>query len=903
MLACALALHKEWRARYTVLYQLPQPGNLLKYLVSGIVDTAVTPVLASSAAGLPNVRVYVPKKALAQLESDLPESIKDWQRALLIYPNGKLERMKFRFRGDNPVNWAYAKKSFRIKLRKKRMIENTRVFNYMTPQSPGLVEDYLAYSIAATVGIPVPKARLVEVLVNDVPAGIYIEAEHLDENFLRNRGIMPVDIFKGEQNAAEHKFMTDHDLFDNPDLWTKTSVFNQKPKDDNSILAEILELVRRAETSSQALDALHRRAPLDAWARFSAYQTLVQSWHNDFQHNMRIIADPWRGKAIPVSHDTGTDFAVRGDFQLDRATHALFDVYSRDSRFLSRKYRILYGFIEDGVLANAAAGIRNMIPALKNSYERDRTRYRMTITRGALASLPSGLATVSGMKSHWLRTIDDMTALQSAIKSTLEADPDLTWFDRSGGIHLVIAGQVPAGAVSLLTAPGAPVPETFAWDADGNGEIGPGDVPIPFSIADGRIVLAAEWFANRFGSRALNPAATEFALVADKPLTIEGVRAGNPLTGKSVDAKRDPRRGVTPARLNAPVVEPAPQTPTVWQGEKIVEKTLVIDGPLTIAAGTTIKMAPGASLVLRGKTMVDGTAANPVRIHGASGRRPWGVFALSGPGAAHSRISHLHVAGGSGEWVDGVSYIGMVSVHDTHDIHFIGLHARDNRRYDDMIHTIYSHNIRFDDCHLDAARSDAFDFDLSGGITISNCTIANAGNDALDFMGTAAMVRGSRLLSSSDKAVSAGEGSNILVFNSLLEKNYLGIVVKDGSSAYVVNSDLVGNASALNAYQKNWRYGSGGRLMVEKSKISDTDPAYWRRYPLTPAITDKRSTVNVADTLLPVSLAKRRDGISIDDASRSASDAAAATPIGGDVAAALKRWRLDAKPDVRGRFE
>ena len=91
--------------------------------------------------------------------------------------------------------------------------------------------------------------------------------------------------------------------------------------------------------------------------------------------------------------------------------------------------------------------------------------------------------------------------------------------------------------------------------------------------------------------------------------------------------------------------------------------------------------------------------------------------------------------------------------------------------------------------------------------------------------------------------------------------------------------------------------------MVEKSKISDTDPAYWRRYPLTPAITDKRSTVNVADTLLPVSLAKRRDGISIDDASRSASDAAAATPIGGDVAAALKRWRLDAKPDVRGRFE
>ena len=42
---------------------------------------------------------------------------------------------------------------------------------------------------------------------------------------------------------------------------------------------------------------------LSEWGKFAAYQILTDNYHNDYNHNMRIIFDPWSGKLRPIIHD------------------------------------------------------------------------------------------------------------------------------------------------------------------------------------------------------------------------------------------------------------------------------------------------------------------------------------------------------------------------------------------------------------------------------------------------------------------------------------------------------------------------------------------------------------------------------------------------------------------------
>ena len=60
-------------------------------------------------------------------------------------------------------------------------------------------------------------------------------------------------------------------------------------------------------------------------------------------------------------------------------------------------------------------------------------------------------------------------------------------------------------------------------------------------------------------------------------------------------------------------------------------------------------------------------------------------------------------------------------------------------------------------------------------------------------METEALIESSYLIGSGDKAVSAGENSKVLVYNSFFGKNNIGLATKDRSEAYILYSDLKNN--------------------------------------------------------------------------------------------------------------
>ena len=266
--------------------------------------------------------------------SDVPDPTKQYRPAFLLSENGKLERVRVRYRGDNPLNWMFEKKSLRLKLRKSRLREGTRVFNYLSAQSGFQLDEHIAFEIARAVDQLTPKSRPVEMFINDNSRGVMVETERLDESFLRNRNIMPVNIYKGEQFNADLVPGTDRGLFEMT-FWTKLATYNRLPKETRTDLEFVFDLIRKGEvdphSSSDCWSA--RRVRL---GKFRSVSMLVQSLHNDSVHNMRLISDVWRGQILPVPYDAGLglpDTPTLLPIQIDAASHDLLRVLHYSSRF------------------------------------------------------------------------------------------------------------------------------------------------------------------------------------------------------------------------------------------------------------------------------------------------------------------------------------------------------------------------------------------------------------------------------------------------------------------------------------------------------------------------------------------------------------------------------------------
>ena len=875
------------------------------------------PLVASRELGLPEIRLYISEKSRNALTEDMPFNIKKWQRAFLVYPDGKLRPVKARHRGDNPVNWAFNKKSWRIKTQKKNLINNIRVFEYVVPQDRNQFNMYLSYYFGKLAGVLAPEARMVELFINDRSHGIYDEREYIGENFLRNRGLMPVNIYKGEQENRERQITIGIKLFDNPGLWSKTAVFNQVPETDFSDLKDLLNLTRKAETSDEHFDRLKRIARFEDWARFSAFQILVNSWHNSGTSNIRLVSDPWRGTVQLVAHDTGLfgmfyslDKTFPIDFEGENGIPILA-LYQKSSEFLLQKFKILHSFVEDEIPLKAIRQMESLLPEMERSFSRESYRYEKVFTNEHLAS-PKNLehslrmTTNKGMKEQWSALADIIRWYQKELEKHMSAIPDAKWQVKDGIVGLLVDGVMPVGNVTLSLDLDTRWPKIIAWDADGDGLLSADDIQIPFRTKENKIILEADWLANRvyatqnssdpdqplrsFGGSGYS-VPTQFWLVSDINLAPIALSATNSLTNEIFNVSQGGEIGNTPSHRNRPVIEELPSTTQVWPRVITVKKVRVVDQPVKILPGTVIRMMPGTSLIFRDRVQIEGTQKKPVIITSAKEGEPWGTVAFHGPNTKGSIISHLTIENGSGAKVRNVRYIGMLSVHEGDGIIFKNLRLRDNQIFDDMMHVIYSKNILLQDCRFKNAFSDGLDIDISD-VRISGCQIENSGNDGIDLMSSRALIENSKILTSGDKAVSIGEASDVLIFNSKLVKNMTGVESKDGSTAYIINGLLAGNNIQLNAYSKNWRYGSGGAIVAEKSVF---------KAPQNRVSAEKSSDIKIIDSTLSPNITKKNKRVSVDALSNASKKRTAGisnyTP---DSMAKLGSWMLKGNSSLRG---
>ena len=112
---------------------------------------------------------------------------------------------------------------------------------------------------------------------------------------------MPTNIYKGENHATEFYIGLNRNLFNNPKMWSKISIFNQENKNNTQDLSKFLKLLRSNKYHSDP--TIDDNIDLKYFSKFDAFLTITKNFHHDYFHNMRLIIDPWSGKVTQLIAD------------------------------------------------------------------------------------------------------------------------------------------------------------------------------------------------------------------------------------------------------------------------------------------------------------------------------------------------------------------------------------------------------------------------------------------------------------------------------------------------------------------------------------------------------------------------------------------------------------------------
>jgi hypothetical protein len=245
-------------------------------------------------------------------------------------------------------------------------------------------------------------------------------------------------------------------------------------------------------------------------------------------------------------------------------------------------------------------------------------------------------------------------------------------------------------------------------------------------------------------------------------------------------------------------------------GDILLDHTLLV-GPrdtLIIDPGTTVRLAPGVCILVRGRLIARGHTDRPISFQAAESNRPWGTLALHGNGASTSLVEHAKFVGGGGALLERVQYKAMVSVHWANDVTFRNCSFEDNLQSDDAFNAVHA-SVHLHECTFRRTNADAIDFDYSSG-TIQNCTFHSCRNDAIDLMRSSPRIIGNHITASGDKGISIGEASRPFVFNNYVARCLRGVEIKDCSEPFLIHNHITQNTTGIHQAIKNWRYGGGG---------------------------------------------------------------------------------------------
>lgn len=267
---------------------------------------------------------------------------------------------------------------------------------------------------------------------------------------------------------------------------------------------------------------------------------------------------------------------------------------------------------------------------------------------------------------------------------------------------------------------------------------------------------------------------------------------------------------------------------------------------LQIDPGAVIYFEKNTGIISYSSLFFNGTQEEPIILQGAQDSEWQGIVQI-GDGSTKVRWSNTQVKDTGFSYPEmGWTITGGVTLYRS-DIKLKNC-LFDKTSAEDAINTILSTFV-MEAVEVRGSRSDAFDSDFSSG-AVSNGSFSNIGGDGVDTSTSEVEVYSTKFANIHDKAMSAGERSNMTVRDVTVKNAGTGIASKDDSFVKISDSVLedIPHVAAM-AYTKKSEFG-GSRLVSENVLVVNSGRDY---------IAQKRSSITVDGEKI------RPEKINIDD--------------------------------------
>ena len=816
-----ISKHKINWPKYELEIKLKKIENFFRNLIN-----------QKNEVGLRKVHLLIPEKTSNKLLENIPSSTKNYYPSKLFIDD-KILDTELRYFTDNPVGWLFDQKSIRVKTKKKDIINKKRYFQFKPAQN-SLLGEFVPFLISKHLNLLSVKKKLVELYVNGKSNGIYIESERLNESFLRRNKIMPINLYKGEQsNNAENKIGLEHQLFNNPGLWKKIAILNTLEKSDRSDLSFLFNKIRKSENSTTEMEKLLSNGNLELFAKQEIFQTINQTMIGNDTHNMRLAIDSWTGKIYQIPHDvwfTSKDLEEftsedLGDLKVDWANNHIFRVINQSSHYLDYKYYEMYKYLVSKKIINKVVSELN---ELKNNYLISKKKDIGQIQRKYYSDTDKPIEDVNYFENF----IYSLEKRNKDLLNILESVPKGKWEDVQDGFVIEVSDRLPIS--NLVIKYTNELPDKIVLDSNYNNKIDDKDL-IFYPNENDEFNINVSLYSNReaillnninIPKVVIENEKTKFIFFDNKKVKVKEIIFENKFTKKKY-LLSEGKVTAKFAKSNNSIIKNFGNKELVnFQNDIYIEKDTIINNEAKIYPGTTFYLSENSSLIFKNKLTAVGEVDKPITFKfwnkdpAQNKKKYWGALGLHGNKTKGSILKYINIEQGSGDTVENINYFANLSVHDTSNVLLENVFMKNNQFFDDMMHIIYSKNIKVKDSFFLNANADAIDTDISNGVYFENIKIENSKNDGLDFMESEANIENSIILLSGDKGVSVGENSSIKINNTQIKDNEIGIASKDSSLAEINNSIFSNNKIHLNVYKKNWRYGSSGSIVAKNSKFN-----------------------------------------------------------------------------------
>lgn len=227
-----------------------------------------------------------------------------------------------------------------------------------------------------------------------------------------------------------------------------------------------------------------------------------------------------------------------------------------------------------------------------------------------------------------------------------------------------------------------------------------------------------------------------------------------------------------------------------------VREPLIFDrnSQVVFEPGSTLILTGNASLVFEGTVQFEGTEYEPV-ILSARGMNNYVLFLKTNKVV----LQHVKFEGFKSE-KSGVS--GAISAYQTSIL--LENCSFEKILYEDALNLVNC-DFEIKNCRFLNTLSDAVDIDFGTG-TMEGLFISEVGNDGIDLSGAEVNIRDVSIAHIGDKGISIGEKAKVQIEQVTLTEANEGIVVKDQSSASIVNSKIVNTAIGIHLFVKKDYY-------------------------------------------------------------------------------------------------